>query len=165
VAKIKGVSNNNIKHAFYKFKGVKHRMQHVETLDGRAFYNDSKATNSLATINALESFSKPVILIAGGLDREESHEDLIPVLKKNVKTLVTFGETKNQLAEVAKKANIDTVIVKETVSDATQAGFKNSQEGDIILLSPACASWDQYNNFEERGDDFIETVKGLGLSI
>lgn len=165
VAKIKGVSNNNIKHAFYKFKGVKHRMQHVETLDGRAFYNDSKATNSLATINALESFSKPVILIAGGLDREESHEDLIPVLTKNVKTLVTFGETKNQLAEVAKKANIDTVIVKETVSDATQAGFKNSQEGDIILLSPACASWDQYNNFEERGDDFIETVKGLGLSI
>ena len=62
-------------------------------------------------------------------------------MKKNVKTLVTFGETKNQLAEVAKKANIDTVIVKETVSDATQAGFKNSQEGDIILLSPACASW------------------------
>ncbi|GEK91529.1 UDP-N-acetylmuramoyl-L-alanine--D-glutamate ligase [Alkalibacterium kapii] len=165
VAKLKGVPNEDIKQAFNRFKGVKHRLQLVDTVNGRTFYNDSKATNVLATKHALESFSRPVILIAGGLDRKESHEELIPVLEKHVKAVVTFGETKSQLAEAANKAHVDTVIIKDTVSNAAREAFKNSEEGDVIVLSPACASWDQYANFEERGNDFIETVRKISQSI
>lgn len=165
VAKLKGVDNNDILEAFGRFKGVKHRMQLVDTVNDRKFYNDSKATNSLATIHALEGFSDPVVLIAGGLDRDESFDDLIPLLKEHVKAVVAFGETKDQLAEVARKADIEIVIVVDTVAEATIDAFENSDKGDVILLSPACASWDQYANFEERGNDFIQTVETIDQSV
>ncbi|WP_368646418.1 UDP-N-acetylmuramoyl-L-alanine--D-glutamate ligase [Alkalibacterium putridalgicola] len=165
VAKLKKMENEDIQAAFSQFKGVKHRMQLVDKVEGRSFYNDSKATNSLATIHALEGFSDPVILITGGLDRDESFDDLIPLLKEHVKAVIAFGETKDQLAEVARKADIESVIVVDTVSEATVDAFRKSEKGDVILLSPACASWDQYANFEERGDDFIETVKTIQQSV
>ncbi|GEK89887.1 UDP-N-acetylmuramoylalanine--D-glutamate ligase [Alkalibacterium putridalgicola] len=165
VAKLKGIDNKDIEAAFGHFQGVKHRMQLVDTVDGRKFYNDSKATNSLATIHALEGFSDPVVLVAGGLDRQESLDDLIPLLKEHVKAVVTFGETKHQLAEVARKADISTIIVVDTVSEATRQAFGTSEKKDVILLSPACASWDQYANFEERGNDFIQTVQEIDQSV
>jgi len=165
VAKLKNMENEDIQAAFSQFKGVKHRMQLVDKVVDRSFYNDSKATNSLATIHALEGFSDPVILIAGGLDRDESFDDLIPLLKEHVKAVIAFGETKDQLAEVARKADIESVIVVDTVSEATVDAFRKSEKGDVILLSPACASWDQYANFEERGDDFIDTVKTIQQSV
>ncbi|MER2063127.1 MAG: UDP-N-acetylmuramoyl-L-alanine--D-glutamate ligase [Alkalibacterium sp.] len=165
VAKLKGVDNKDINKAFQRFKGVEHRMQLVDTAVDRRFYNDSKATNSLATIHALEGFSDPVVLIAGGLDRDESLDDLVPLLKKHVKAIVTFGETKHKLAEVARKADITTVDIKDTVAEATMAAYNHSETGDVILLSPACASWDQYANFEERGDDFIQTVEAIDRSV
>lgn len=165
VAKLKGMENDDILAAFGHFKGVKHRMQLVDAIEGRKFYNDSKATNSMATINALEGFTDPVVLLAGGLDRNESHDDLIPLLKEHVKVIVTFGETKHQLAEVAKKADVETIIVVDTVSEATFKAFKNSEQGDVVLLSPGCASWDQYANYEERGDDFMQTIAEIDQSL
>lgn len=158
VAKIKGVNNESIRAAFQDFKGVKHRMQLVDTVKDRTFYNDSKATNSLATIHALEGFTDPVVLLAGGLNRDESFDDLLPLLKEHVKAVITFGETRDKLADVAEQAGITEVTAVDTVSEATVKAFEHSAPKDVILLSPACASWDQYNNFEERGDDFIETV-------
>lgn len=165
VAKLKGVENADIKEAFQGFSGVEHRMQLVDSIKNRRFYNDSKATNSLATINALEGFSDPVVLLAGGLDRNESLEDLVPLFSEHVRVIVTFGESKYKLADVAKQADVERIIVVDSVSEATKKAFEHSHAGDVILLSPACASWDQYNNFEERGNDFIDTITSIMESI
>lgn len=165
VAKLKGVRNEDIKEAFQQFKGVEHRMQLVDSVNDRRFYNDSKATNTLATSHALEGFRDPIVLIAGGLNRNESFDDLIPLLRKHVKAMITFGETKHELAEVAEQADIEKITVVDTVPEATFEAYKNSVKGDVILLSPACASWDQYNNFEERGNDFINAVKSIKGSV
>ncbi len=161
VAKLKGVTNETIRKVFNQFKGVPHRMQYVDQVYGRDIYNDSKATNTLATVHALKGFNKPLVLIAGGLDRGETFQDLMPVLSERVKGLVTFGESAAKLAEVAKQAGVNQVVEVKTVREATQAAFQLSEEGDTILLSPACASWDQYDNFELRGNDFLEQIERI----
>lgn len=161
VAKLKGVSNETIQTVFNQFKGVPHRMQYVDQVRGRDIYNDSKATNTLATIHALKGFKRPLVLIAGGLDRGETFQDLMPVLSERVKGLVTFGESAAKLAEAGKQAGVSQVLEVETVGEATKGAFEISQEGDTILLSPACASWDQYDNFELRGNDFLEHIERM----
>jgi len=161
IAKLSGATNEGICHVLRRFSGVKHRLQYVGEVAGRYFYNDSKATNILATQKALQSFDSPLILLAGGLDREEDLSLLIPYLK-HVKTMITFGETKDKLVKLAEEANIHDVHMVNDVSEATKLAFKQSKLGDTILLSPACASWDQYKTFEVRGDMFIETVHTLG---
>lgn len=161
VAKIKGVSNESIQSVFKRFKGVPHRMQYVDEVNSRLFYNDSKATNTLATIHALDGFKKPVILIAGGMDRGDSYEDLIPVLRTHVKALITFGETAEKLAQMGKETNLPKVEQMNTVAESVRMAYELSHSGDVILLSPASASWDQYKTFEERGDDFINEVSKL----
>ncbi|MBM7586740.1 UDP-N-acetylmuramoylalanine--D-glutamate ligase [Bacillus pakistanensis] len=159
-AKLSGVSNEAIKEVLSTFQGVKHRTQFVKSSRGRKFYNDSKATNTLATKSALSAFEQPIILLAGGLDRGNDFDDLIPYLH-NVKAIITFGETSEKLLETAQKAGIDRRIPVDNVESAVPVAFELSNEGDIILLSPACASWDQYRTFEERGDIFIEAVHKL----
>lgn len=158
--KLAGVSNEAIQEVLSTFFGVKHRTQFVRELNGRKFYNDSKATNTLATKSALAAFSGPTILLAGGLDRGNNFDDLIPYLH-NVKALVTFGQTANKLAETARKAGIVEVVKAEAMAEAVTKAYQLSQSGDTILLSPACASWDQYKTFEQRGDIFIEAVHTL----
>lgn len=160
IAKLSGATLEGICQVLKRFSGVKHRLQYVGEVAGRYFYNDSKATNILATQKALQSFDSSLILLAGGLDREEDLSLLIPYLKQ-VKTLITFGETKNKLVKVAKEANIHDIHMVNDVSEATELAFTQSTVGDTILLSPACASWDQYKTFEVRGDMFIETVHTL----
>jgi UDP-N-acetylmuramoylalanine--D-glutamate ligase len=159
-SKLYGVSNDSIMHVLGSFTGVKHRTQFVKELNNRKFYNDSKATNSLATKSALNAFDGPTILLAGGLDRGNSFDDLIPHLK-NVKVLITFGETADKLQQTGQKAGIQTIVRVDNVEKAVPAAYEHSEEGDVILLSPACASWDQYRTFEERGDIFIEAVHNL----
>ena len=158
-AKISGASNEGINKVLATFTGVKHRLQFIRNHYGRLFYNDSKATNILATQKALASFKQPVILLAGGLDRGNEFTDLIPYLTC-VKMMVTFGETRKKLKETAKLADID-VIMTENIHQAVEKAYKHSEEGDVILLSPACASWDQYRTFEQRGDMFIQAVHTL----
>lgn len=161
VAKLYGVSNETIKETLHLFRGVPHRTQYVGEIKGRKFYNDSKATNILATKMALSGFSlDKLILIAGGLDRGISFDELIPSLK-GIKALVAFGETKEKLVDVANKAGIPVVTTAENAELAVPIAFDLSEEGDAILLSPANASWDQYPNFEIRGERFMEAVKKL----
>ncbi|MEG9296564.1 UDP-N-acetylmuramoyl-L-alanine--D-glutamate ligase [Mangrovibacillus sp. Mu-81] len=159
-SKLYGVSNDSIMHVLGTFTGVKHRTQFVKEVKNRKFYNDSKATNSLATKSALNAFDGPTILLAGGLDRGNSFDELIPHLK-NVKVLITFGETADKLQQTGQKAGIQTILRVDNVEKAVPAAYEHSDEGDVILLSPACASWDQYRTFEERGDIFIEAVHNL----
>lgn len=156
-AKLAGATNDGIEQVLSTFQGVKHRLQFIGKKDGRLFYNDSKATNMLATQKALSAFKKPIILLAGGLDRGDDFSELIPYLE-NVKAMICFGETKDKLIEVANRAKIEFVIAAENIRQAVKNAYDLSIEEDVILLSPACASWDQYATFEERGDIFIESV-------
>jgi UDP-N-acetylmuramoylalanine--D-glutamate ligase len=154
------VQNKAIRKVLTTFKGVKHRTQFVEEIAGRKFYNDSKATNILAAQSALNAFSEPIILLAGGLDRGNEFDELIPSLK-NVKVMITFGQTAEKLEKVAEIAGIETVHRVDNVEKAVPVAFELSKPGDVILLSPACASWDQYKTFEVRGDIFIDAVHKL----
>lgn len=159
VAKEFGISNEIIKEVLGNFAGVEHRIEFVRKLNGREFYNDSKATNVDSTITALKTFSNETILILGGLDRGHSFEPLLPYLK-NTKHIVCYGETKERIKDFAIKHHID-VTVMDNLEEATKAAYNISLDGDIILFSPACASWDQYKNFEERGNEFKRVVGEL----
>ncbi|KAB7669262.1 UDP-N-acetylmuramoyl-L-alanine--D-glutamate ligase [Bacillus sp. B1-b2] len=159
-AKLTGVSNESIFKVLNTFTGVKHRLQYIAEVNGRRFYNDSKATNILATENALAAFDAPTILLAGGLDRGNEFDELIPSLK-NVKAMITFGQTAPKLEKIAELAGIKTIQRVDNVDKAVPVAYDLSEEGDVILLSPACASWDQYKTFEVRGDIFIHAVHML----
>ncbi|WHY87994.1 UDP-N-acetylmuramoyl-L-alanine--D-glutamate ligase [Neobacillus novalis] len=159
-AKLSGVENSAIQEVLQAFTGVKHRLQYVTAVNGRKFYNDSKATNILAAINALAAFEAPIILLAGGLDRGNEFDELLPYLK-NVKALITFGETAPKIERIGSKAGIKTIKRVDNVDKAVPEAYRHSEPGDIVLLSPACASWDQYKTFEVRGDIFIEAVHKL----
>ncbi|NCU16193.1 UDP-N-acetylmuramoyl-L-alanine--D-glutamate ligase [Pallidibacillus pasinlerensis] len=159
-AKLTGVTNDAIEQVLTTFHGVKHRLQFVRDINGTLFYNDSKATNILATRMALTSFKQPIVLLAGGLDRGNGFDELIPYLD-NVKALITFGETKDKLIQTGEKAGIESLHAVNNVEEAVPLAYSLSQPGDVVLLSPACASWDQYKNFEIRGDIFINAVHKL----
>lgn len=156
-AKLSGALNEGIRQVLTTFSGVKHRLQFIDEINQRVFYNDSKATNVLATQKALASFQQPTILLAGGLDRGNGFTDLLPFLT-HVKAMVVFGETANKLEEIAAIAGIKSVILAQDMQYAVEKAYSLSEKNDIILLSPACASWDQYRTFEERGDMFIQAV-------
>ncbi|MGJ3205732.1 UDP-N-acetylmuramoyl-L-alanine--D-glutamate ligase [Geobacillus sp. FJAT-46040] len=160
-AKLAGASDEAIRQVLATFSGVKHRLQYVAEIDGRRFYNDSKATNILATQKALSAFAgEPVILLAGGLDRGNEFDDLLPYLQQ-VKAVVLFGQTADKIGRIAQKTGIETIRYVDNVEKAVPVAFELSEPGDVILLSPACASWDQYKTFEERGDIFINAVHKL----
>lgn len=159
IAKQFNVSDGIIMDVLKSFGGVEHRIEFVRELNGRQFYNDSKATNVMSTITALKSFDSDVILILGGLDRGHSFDDLIPYLNYT-KHIVCYGETKERIKDFAIKNNINVVLV-DNVSEAAKEAYAISKKGDIILLSPACASWDQFKSFEDRGNEFKKTVKNL----
>lgn len=161
IAKLAGATNEGIQKAVQNFHGVKHRTQFVKEVNKRRFYNDSKATNIVATQTALRSFTnQSVILIAGGLDRGNGFDELVPDLIA-VSGIVLYGETKEKLQEAAKVAGVPVIEVVNTLEEATRKAYDISKEDDIILLSPACASWDQFKNFEIRGDEFIQVVENL----
>lgn len=157
---LSGADKEAISKVLTTFAGVRHRLQYVATIEERKFYNDSKATNILATENALAAFDAPIVLLAGGLDRGNSFDELVPSLK-NVKTLITFGETAEKVGQAGHDAGIKTILRADNVEKAVPVAFEHSEAGDVILLSPACASWDQYKTFEVRGDMFIEAVHKL----
>lgn len=147
-----GITNEAIKEVLTKFVGVEHRMEFVGKINGREFYNDSKATNVKSTEIALASFKKPIILLLGGLDRGHSFDDLKDDMEY-VKYVVCYGETKNRIKEFCDTIHIEVTLL-DTLEEAIKAAYNLSEEGDVILLSPACASWDQYKCFEDRGNEF-----------
>lgn len=161
VAKMYDVSNEDIVEVLSSFTGVKHRIQYVDTFGGHKFYNDSKATNVEATIVALTAFKKPITLIAGGLDRGNGFDELIPSLKGKVNNLVVYGQTADKVIASAEKADVSNIVKVNNLKEAVPEAYKQSDAGDVILLSPAAASWDQFKTFEQRGDQFIQEVETL----
>ena len=149
-----GVTDEVIQKVLKEFKGVEHRLEYVDTINGVTYYNDSKATNCVSTIT---SFNQPTILLLGGYDRGHSFHDLDDSMK-NVKCVVCFGETKNRIEEFCNDLNIK-CYKNDTLKEAMNVVKDICTPGDVVLLSPACASWDQYDRFEDRGDEFKNLVR------
>lgn len=160
VAKLSGIGTEVIRETLSAFGGVKHRLQYVDEIKGVKFYNDSKSTNILATQKALSGFDNAkTILIAGGLDRGNEFDELVPDIT-GLKLMVVLGESADRVKRAAAKAGVPTLDAKD-VADATRIAFGQAQKGEVVLLSPANASWDMYKNFEIRGDEFLTTVEAL----
>ena len=159
VAREFNVSSDVIKEALDNFSGVEHRMEFVRRLNEREFYNDSKATNNKSTIVALSSFTSPVILLLGGLDRGQSFDELDDHMNY-VKGVICYGETRDKIKDYCNSRGIEVTVVDD-LDEAVKLAYNLSEEGDTILFSPACASWDQFSSFEERGEKFKEIVDNL----
>ncbi|MBJ8325723.1 UDP-N-acetylmuramoyl-L-alanine--D-glutamate ligase [Streptococcus pacificus] len=160
VAKLFEVSNQTIVNVLSHFGGVKHRLQSIGSIEGVSFFNDSKSTNILATQKALSGFNNEnVLLIAGGLDRGNEFDELVEDIK-GLKVMILIGQSAPRMIKAAQKANVPYLQAKD-VKEATRLAFKTASKGDTILLSPANASWDMYDNFEVRGDEFIATFNEL----
>ncbi|SYW19707.1 UDP-N-acetylmuramoyl-L-alanine--D-glutamate ligase [Oenococcus oeni] len=157
-AKIFGVSNRAIEEVLTSFKGLEHRLEAVGVIKERTVYNDSKATDIEATQKALVSFKEPITLIAGGLDRGDDLNRLVPNFK-NVVSLITYGQTKNKLQSAGEKAGIKQTVVVDTLKEAVAKAKELSRPGQVLLFSPAAASWDQFPNFEIRGEEFKKMIK------
>ena len=160
VAKLRGIDNQVIKETLAHFGGVKHRLQYVGEINQVKFYNDSKSTNILATQKALSGFdNSKIILIAGGLDRGNEFDELVPDIK-GLKKMVILGESAARVKRAADQAEVSYLDASD-IRDATRKAFSVAEPGDIVLLSPANASWDMYKNFEVRGDEFLAVFKEL----
>ena len=154
-----GVSNEIIVDVISNFRGVEHRLEYVDTIEGRRFYNDTEATNIKCTQIALSSFDKPTIIILGGLERGQDFNELTPFIK-NVKAIIGIGQCRERVLDYGRSVGIDTYIY-EHLKDGFDKCYEVSSEGDIILLSPASASWDQYKECEVRGAEFKKKVEDL----
>ena len=159
IAKELGISNEIMCKAISEFTGVEHRIEYVRTFEGKDFYNDSKATNITATQIALSAFKKPTIILLGGQERTQNFLDLKDYMK-NTKAVVCYGECKERCKKQIDSLGIKCTMVN-TLKEAVEVANKESVSGDVILLSPASASWDQYDKFEDRGDEFKKLVKEL----
>jgi UDP-N-acetylmuramoylalanine--D-glutamate ligase len=159
VVKELGVDNRVIVDVLKTFGGVEHRMEYVKTINNVDFYNDSKSTNITSTQTALASFIRPTILLLGGLDRGHSFAGLRDYLK-NVKLIIAYGEAKIRINDFAMECGIPCKIV-DNLEDAAELAYSSSSEGYVVLLSPACASWDQFKDFEERGNMFKKYIDKL----
>lgn len=156
IAYLSGIEPDHIQERISQFKGVEHRIEFVDEINGVRYYNDSKATNPEATQVALESFSGNIHLLVGGYDKHISYELLKPYAHK-LSGAYVYGQTKDQLKEIFIDA-----LVFETMEEALLAAHQNSKKGDVVLLSPASASYDQFKNYEQRGQLFKEAVGHLG---
>ena len=154
-----GVSNDVIVDVISHFKGVEHRLEYVDTVNGVEYYNDTEATNIKCSQIALSSFKCPVILFLGGLERGQNFEDLTPYME-SVKAIMAIGQCRERVREYAEKIGKD-VYVYEHLSDAFDKAKEIAQSGDVVLLSPASASWDQYKECEVRGAEFKQKVMDL----
>lgn len=153
------VSNDIIKEVISNFKGVEHRLEYVDTVNGVEYYNDTEATNIKCCQIALSSFNKPIIVFLGGLERGQDFTELTPYMK-NVKAIIAIGECRNRVEEYANEIGKD-VYVYEHLSDGFDKLKDITVSGDVVLLSPASASWDQYKECEVRGKEFKDKVFDL----
>lgn len=165
VAMLAGADKASIVQVLSTFPGVEHRMEFVASVNGVKYYNDSKATNPEAASRALQACTEPVVWICGGLDRGVDFRELIPVIQGRVKAVVAIGETAPILLERAQEAGINERIHVDTVEKAVLAASQLANSGDVVLLSPACASWDMFPSFEVRGSMFKDGVHRLKTSL
>ena len=159
-AAVMGIRKEKIRDAIQTFKSLEHRMSTVATIRGVEFINDSKATNVNSTWYALESMTKPVILILGGVDKGNDYSFIKDLVKEKVKAIVCMGVDNTKIHEAFGNI-VQLMINTESAKDAVQSAFHFADKGDVVLLSPACASFDLFKNYEDRGIQFIEAVKDL----
>ena len=164
MASLFGISNSAITKAIQNFNPIPHRLELIDEINGVKYYNDSKATNIAATEVAIESFEKDLILILGGQDKGESDfTELTPIMNNRVKTIVCYGQAGEK---ISKQLTPDfTCEFIQNFDDAFKKTKQIAISGDVVLLSPACASFDQFNNFEERGLKFANLVKEIGINV
>ena len=156
-----GVPVDVIRKTIQEFAGVEHRIEFVAEKNGVAYYNDSKGTNPDAAIKGIQAMNRPTLLIGGGYDKDSEYDEWINAFDGKVKKLVLIGATKNKIEETAHKLGFMDTVLADTFEEAVQICIDNAEEGDAVLLSPACASWGMFNNYEERGDRFKELVNNI----
>lgn len=161
LAFLSGVAPEDIRQVLMEFPGVEHRLEPVRTLHGVLYINDSKGTNPDSTVKALEACDRPVVLILGGKNKGSDFTELARLVRQRVKAAVVLGEARETIAAALRQAGFEQFVEKETFDEAVAAAAAAAVPGDIVLLSPACASWDMFSNFEERGRRFKELVGAM----
>ncbi len=156
-----GVPLSIIRRVVKEFKAVEHRIEYVTEKHGVVYYNDSKGTNPDAAIKGIQAMDRPTLLIGGGYDKDSSYKEWIESFDGKVKYLVLIGQTKDKIAEAARECGFHNIILAETLEEAVQICADRAQSGDAVLLSPACASWGMFPNYEVRGRRFKELVHQL----
>lgn len=156
-----GVDEEKIRAVLTSFEGVEHRLEYVTTIDGVAYYNDSKATNPDSTIKALESFEGHIILLAGGRDKKTDLKDMMSLIKAKTDALILMGEAKKRFLQAAETAGVQNIHVVDTFDDAVMLAHSLARAPQVVLLSPACSSFDMFENFPHRGRYFKELVRKL----
>lgn len=156
-----GVPCQVIRETLLAFRGVEHRIEFVAEKDGVAYYNDSKGTNPDAAIKGIQAMNRPTLLIGGGYDKDSSYEEWIKAFDGKVKKLVLIGATREKIAKAANRLGFTDTILADGFEEAFDICVKHARAGDAVLLSPACASWGMFKNYEERGDKFKELVNHL----
>lgn len=156
-----GVPVQIVRETVKAFAGVAHRIEFVCEKNGVAYYNDSKGTNPDAAIKGIQAMNRKTILIGGGYDKDSEYEEWIEAFDGKVKHLVLLGQTREKIAEAARRVGFEDVILVDTLEEAVQTCAQLSEPGEAVLLSPACASWGMFKNYEERGDKFKDFVNAL----
>ena len=154
------VRSQSIKDSLANFEGAEHRLENVQKVNGVQFINDSKATNVNATFYALECMEQSTVWIVGGVDKGNDYEDLLPLVREKVKAIVCLGEDNEKLKAIFYNV-VDMMIETAGAEEAVKVAYKLSQPGDTVLLSPACASFDLFENYEDRGRQFKSAVRSL----
>ena len=153
-----GIPFENLLKTIREFKAVEHRIEYVATKRGVAYYNDSKGTNPDAAIQGIKAMSRPTILIGGGYDKQSEYDEWIEAFGGKVKKLILIGQTREKIAECAKKHGFHEIVFAESLEEVMELCQKFAVSGDAVLLSPACASWGMFPNYEVRGKMFKEMV-------
>lgn len=156
-----GVPVDVIRRTLKEFQGVEHRIEYVAEKNGVVYYNDSKGTNPDAAIKGIQAMNRPTVLIGGGYDKDSAYDEWIDSFDGKVKKLVLLGATRDKIAETARAHGFEDIEMADTFEEAFAKCVENAKPGDAVLLSPACASWGMFKNYEERGDKFKELVNNL----
>jgi UDP-N-acetylmuramoylalanine--D-glutamate ligase len=160
-ANIMGIRNETIRRSLATFQGVEHRLEYVATIRGVRYINDSKATNVNSCWYALQSMKTPVVLILGGTDKGNDYSEIADLVRQKVHTLIFMGLDNKKLNEYFSLNTNCKIIDTNNLADAVQAAYSVAQKGDTVLLSPCCASFDLFKNYEDRGEQFKQAVKQL----
>ena len=158
IARAMGVGISDLEKTLDEFYGVEHRIEYVAEIDGVKYYNDSKGTNVDASVHAVHAFDSPLILIAGGYDKNVDLTDFFVAFEGKVKKLILMGQTAEKFKAVGKEQGFEDSVIVKSMKEAVKLAKDIAEPGDVVLLSPASASWGMYSNFEERGKDFKECV-------
>lgn len=161
IAYFGGIDAKIIAKVLREFRGVEHRIETCSTIDDIRFVNDSKGTNPDAAIKAIEAMQKNIILIAGGYDKNASFDEFVKSFDGRVKNLLLIGKTANKIKEAAEKVGFTNSVILKDMEACVREAYRIAEPGDVVLLSPACASWDMYTSFEQRGKHFKSCVQAL----